>query len=171
MTSSNVALDSMLTGLPQNPPDFVVARCSALLAGDQPMFVDATHESGADIPGTRYTFIAITDAAICYLRAENDCDRWSQERIDFLSRPALLVPTTLIAWRRPLTCVTEIGLGGDPWQWLRQDESGWAPPCYVLTMGQDTVQIPLSGSRNSREAPNPTPVITRLTAIWQASLP
>jgi len=170
MTDVNGAVEMLMAaGLPCTPPHVLVTRWLALLADDDHLYLDVAYESGARVPGTRYAFVAVTDAAVCYLQAEHDDDDWDQQRVSFNPKPQALTPRTLVAWRRPLTLVTEVGLGGDTWQWVGEPEGIWKPPCYALRFGDDAVEIPLRSPHRSRQAPDPTPVIAHLTAAWRAS--
>ncbi len=157
-----------VAGLPCTPPYLLVTRWLALLAGDDHMYLDVAFEAGAKVPGARYTFVAVTDAAVCYLQAEHDDDRWDQQRVEFNPSLEALTPRTLVAWRRPLALVTEVGLGGDMWQWVGAPGE-WTRPSYVLMFSDDAVEIPLPNRYRSLEAPDPTPVIAHLTAAWRAS--
>lgn len=102
----------MAAGLPSRPPHVLVTRWLALLADEDHLYLDVAFESGAGVPGTRYVFVAVTEAAVCYLHAEHDDDVWDQPRVSFNRKSESMTPRTLVAWRRPLTLVTEVGLGG-----------------------------------------------------------
>lgn len=158
----------MAAGLPCRPPLVLVTRWLALLAGEDHLYLDVAFESGAGVPGTRYAFVAVTDAAVCYLHAEHDDDVWDHRRVSFNRKPQSMTPRTLVAWRRPLALVTEVGLGGDIWHWVDVASTG-DPPVYVLQFGQDAIEIPLRSPRRSRRAPDPTPVIALVTAAWRSA--
>lgn len=169
MTELSAAVEMLkAAGLPCTPPHLLVTRWLALLADDDHLYLDVAYESGAKVPGTRYAFVAVTDAAFCYLKAEHDDDDWDQERVNFTPRPHTLTPRTLVAWRRPLALVTEVALGGDIWQWVGQADDTRKRSSYVIKFGVDGVEIPLRSQHRLREAPDPTPVIAHLTAMWRA---
>jgi len=160
-------------GLPRTPPHVIVTRWLALLAGDQPIFLDVAHHSGKDVPGASYTFVAVTDATVCYLHAEHDDQFWEHEQRVFSPRREDVAVRALVAWRRPLTQVTEIGIGGDDWQWLPQPDgtSARSSTSYVLRFGGDSIDIPLRNPHRPSEAPTPdaAPVIGRVTEAWKTS--
>jgi len=158
----------MAAGLPSRPPHVLVTRWLALLADEDHLYLDVAFESGAGVPGTRYVFVAVTEAAVCYLHAEHDDDVWDQPRVSFNRKSESMTPRTLVAWRRPLTLVTEVGLGGDTWHWVDIASTG-DPPVYALKFGQDAIEIPLRSPRRSRRAPDPAPVIALLTAAWRSA--
>lgn len=158
----------MAAGLPSSPPHVLVTRWLALLADEDHLYLDVAFESGAGVPGTRYVFVAVTEAAVCYLHAEHDDDVWDQPRVSFNRKSESMTPRTLVAWRRPLTLVTEVGLGGDTWHWVDIASTG-DPPVCALKFGQDAIEIPLRSPRRSRRAPDPAPVIALLTAAWRSA--
>ncbi|WP_385897696.1 hypothetical protein [Tessaracoccus sp. O5.2] len=158
----------MAAGLPSRPPHVLVTRWLALLADEDHLYLDVAFESGAGVPGTRYVFVAVTEAAVCYLHAEHDDDVWDQPRVSFNRKSESMTPRTLVAWRRPLTLVTEVGMGGDTWHWVDIASTG-DPPVYALKFGQDAIEIPLRSPRRSRRAPDPAPVIALLTAAWRSA--
>jgi hypothetical protein len=160
-------------GLYATPPHVLLTRWLALLASEEPTFVDAMRESGATVPGTRYTFVAVTDTAVCYLSAENDDEFWEHDRAFLSKRPEHVIPRTLVAWRRPLAQVTEVALGGDPWQWLPASDDAESPMgFYVLTLGTDSIDIPLQDGRRRRDsAPDPSSALDQLTATWRHAWP
>lgn len=157
-------------GLPYTPPHVLVTRWMALLAGDEHRYLDAAYESGAKVPGTRYTFLAITDTTVCYLQAEHGDDSWEHDRVIFNPQVGRLTPRKLVAWRRPLAHITEVSVGGHAQQWQPSPPgSGWSPT-YVLKFGSDAIEIPLNSPYRSTAAPDPAPVIVRVTAAWQAGV-
>lgn len=169
MIDADSAAEVLLAaGLPCRPPHVLVTRWLALLADDAHLYLDVAFESGAGVPGTRYVFVAVTDAAVCYLQAEHDDDVWDHQRVSFNRKPQSMTPRTLVAWRRPLALVTEVGLGGDTWPWVDAAGTG-DPPVYALKFGQDAIEIPLRSPRRSRRAPDPTPVIALVTAAWRSA--
>jgi hypothetical protein len=105
-------------GLQSTPPHVLLTRWLALLGGENPTFLDAVRESDATVPGTRYTFLAVTETSVCYLKAEHDDEFWEHDRVFVNETPERVTPRTLVAWRRPLARVIEVWLAGDPWQWL-----------------------------------------------------
>ena len=137
----------MAAGLPCRPPHVLVTSWLALLAGDDHLYLDVAFESGAGVPGTRYGFVAVTDAAVCYLQAEHDDEGWDHQRVSIKRKPQSMTPRMLVAWRRPLALVTEVGLGGDTWHWVAEATGG--PPVYALKFGEDAIEYP---------AAEPTPV-------------
>ena len=159
-------------GLQNTPPHVLLTRWLALLGGEKPTFLDAVRESNATVPGTRYTFLAVTETSVCYLKAEHDDEFWEHDRVFVNETPERVTPRTLVAWRRPLARVIEVGLAGDPWQWLPPRSSEVEPSIgsYVLTFGKDSVDIPIQGRRWGH-APNPSSVITKLTGVWRGALP
>lgn len=163
-----MALDE--AGVDATPPISLLTRWLALLASEDPIFFDAVHESGKAVPGTRYTFLAVTESSVCYLNAEHDDEFWEygSDRIFTGEREKQLIPRTLIAWRRPLGSVTEIGLGGNPWNWIPRasGESELEATLYALHFGAESVEMPLP-SRRRRTLPDVSPVISRLTTLWR----
>lgn len=161
------AAELRAAGLPYTPPHVLVTRWLALLAGDEHLYLDAAYDSGDKVPGTRYTFLAVTDTTVCYLQAEHDDDSWDHERVAFYQRPEHLIPRTLIAWRRPLTRITEVSLGGDVWKWQpTAQDSRWSRS-YVLRFGTDAIDIPLQSPHRSSPAPDAATVIARVTQAWR----
>jgi hypothetical protein len=158
-------------GLRSTPPHVLLTRWLALLSGEQPTFLDAVRESDTNVPGTRYAFLAVTETSVCYLKAEHDDQFWEHDRVFINDTLERITPRTLVAWRRPLALVTEVGLGGDPWEWLPggSDEVEASIGSYVLKFGSDSVDIPLQGRRRRCDAPNPSSVITRLTDVWRGA--
>jgi hypothetical protein len=172
MDLEEAAASLRAVGLRSTPPHTLLTRWLALLGREEPTFLDAVRESDTSVPGTRYTFLAVTQTSVCYLKAEHDDEFWEHDRAFLSETLERVTPKTLVAWRRPLGGVTEVGLGGEPWQWLPPG-SGEAEPgvaSYVLTFGGDSVDIPLQGRRRRWEdAPNPSSVITKLTAVWRGT--
>jgi hypothetical protein len=157
-------------GLSRTPPLVLVTRWDALLAGDTPVFEDAAHDAGSAIPGTRFTFVAVTDTAICYLCAEHDDEWWAHD--PHVARPdsGHVTPRSLTTWRRPLSAVSEIALGGDVWQWLPPPPGSASPPArsYTVTVAGDSIDLPLPARyRNIAAPPDPQPAITQLTQTWE----
>lgn len=167
----SVASSLMSAGLPLSPPQVLVTRWLALLGGEDPLYLDVAYQGGPDVPGTRYVFVAVTETAVCYLRAEHESDRWDQEHINFRQLSDLVIPRTVEAWRRPLTNITEIGLGGEVWDWVATTDGEWGPPRYRLAFGNEAIQIPLPGHHRTRPAPDPTPVVAHVTSTWRTTLP
>lgn len=157
----------MAAGLPVTPPHVLVTRWLALLVDDNHRYLDVLHESGPQVGGTRYTFVAVTDTAVCYLKAEHENEGWDQQRIDVLEQSQLLTPKKLVAWRRPLTSIVEVSLGGDKSLWVPAADGNWESPCYELNFRGDSLEIPLQSPHRSRKAPNPIPVIVDLNAAWR----
>ena len=153
-------------GLPHTPPINLLTRWGALLAEEEELFLDAAWDSGEDVPGSRYTFLAITAGAICYLQAEHDDPWWSFDSMRPDAAPGRSDPRSLVSWRRPLTAVSKVSLGGDPFTWLPPTHEG-APaptPVYVLHLDGDVVQLPLVG-RWRESTPDPLRVIHILTSL------
>lgn len=169
MSEVDAAVDVLrAAGLPYTPPHVLVTRWIALLAGDEHRYLDVAYESGAKVPGTRYTFLAVTDTTVCYLQAEHDDDSWEHDRVIFNPRAENLTPRTVIAWRRPLAHIAEVSVEGDAQQWQPSPHgSGWSPS-YVLKFCSDSVEIPLHSPHRSIPAPDPMPVIARVTEAWRA---
>lgn len=167
----SVAASLLRCGLPRTPPLVLVTRWTALLAGEAALFQDAAWEAGSAVPGSRYTFVACTDTGLCYLCAEHDDEFWSQDQPVWEPGPEFITPRNLIAWRRPLSVVSEVGLAGDPWQWLPlAPERVPAPvPRYLLRVAGDKVELPLNPPHRSGGVPDPRPVIDRLAAVWARS--
>lgn len=152
-------------GLTTTPPEVLVTRWLALLAGEQPLYLDAVNESGRELPGTRYTFVAVTSSSICYLWAEHDDPFWSHDATLRDTSAGHITPRAICAWKRPLGKVLEIGLGGDAWQWLPAT-NGSMTPVYAFRVGDDTLEIPLRGRHRGGDPPDPTAAITRITEAW-----
>lgn len=165
-----LASDLLARGLQRTPPVVLVTRWQALLAGDAPRFLDASVHAGSDVPGTRYTFFAATDNAICYLRAEHADEFWSDDRTQPVIPRDHVEPRTFAAWRRPLSAVAEIGLGGDPWDWVPPaGQPSWtATPTYTLMVGSDVVMVPLPNPWREGDAPDAGIVVELLRAHWRA---
>ncbi|MHB1801245.1 MAG: hypothetical protein ACYCU5_06200 [Actinomycetes bacterium] len=155
-------------GLSRTPPLVLLTRWRALLAGEDPLFEDAGHEAGDGVPGTRYTFVAVTNTAVCYLLAEHDDDWWAYDPHISTPNPGHITPRSLTTWRRPLSAVSEITLGGDVWQWLPPAHGGVPSPTpsYIVTIAGDTIDLPLPARHRRASPPDPQPAITQLTQVW-----
>lgn len=160
--------DSLRALVQRTPPIVVLTRWQLLLGDETVRFSDAALEAGTDVSGTKYTFIAMTDSALCYLVAEHDDELWAYDPDE---RPAWAVPRSIIAWRRPLHRIQSIGLSDDPRDWLpNRDRLAAENPRIVLTFDDDsTIQLPLtSGYRAGAVPPDPASVITRISSVWGA---
>lgn len=146
-------------------PDVLVTRWLALLAGEQPLYVDAVNESAHELSGTRYTFVAVTPSSICYLCAEHDDPSWSQDAMWRDTSAGHITPRAICAWKRPLGEVMEIGLGGDVWQWLPATD-GSTTPMYSVHVGDATLEIPLPARHRRGDPPEPGAAITRIIEAW-----
>ncbi len=151
-------------GLTTTPPEVLVTRWMALLAGEQSLYLDAANESGRDVPGTRYTFVAVTRSSICYLSAEHDDPFWSHDAMFRDTSAGPITPRNICAWKRPLARVLEIGLGADAWTWL--PATGSPTPVYELRVGDATVEIPLRSRHRHRDPQDPAAAITHITEAW-----
>lgn len=151
----------------RTPPMELLTRWQLLLGEDRIDYLDAALDTGTSVPGTRYTFLAITDVAVCYLVAESDDEYWEHDPHGFHSG-RLRPPLT--AWRRPLTAVTEIGLTEDSRDWWPDEiQSRAQRPAIRLLVGGDALQIPLYSRRMNQPQPDVAQIIARLTKVWRTS--
>jgi len=171
---STIAGELLAAGLVHKPPGVLVTRWGALLSGETPIYLDAAHDSGQAVPGARYTFIAVTDTAVCYLMAEHDDPFWGHDPHIVDNSAERITPRSLVAWRRPATAISEIWLAGDAWQWM-PGQDGSMPPIahYSLRFGDDEVLLPLPCRFRASDVPvpDPAPAIARVTDAWRALRP
>jgi hypothetical protein len=146
-------------GLERTPPIVLLTRWRALLVGEDTVFLDAAYDAGPAVPGTRFEFVAVSATAVCYLRAEHDDEYWGQFQHE--TNPPLqhVTPRTITTWRRPLTSVSEVALGGDPWHWMPppKGRADTLVPIFRLTVGTDSIEVPLAAPKRRGTVPTPAP--------------
>lgn len=165
------------TGLSRTPHEVLITRWAALLAGESPIFEDASIDRPRDARGSYYTFLAVTETSVCFLHATHQDDYWEHSPRGRMSpNPQEISPGTLVAWRRPLSRVSEISLGGDDWSWLADqrvtDKAVVQPPTYTLTFDNgETVELPLGSHTRAhgKQPPLAQPVVEMLAKRWRAS--
>lgn len=155
-------------GVHRTPPLILLTRWQALVGDDEPMYFDAAHESGQDVPGSRYSFVAATDGALCYLSADHDDDMWEYDR-QVSRMSGEITPRSMVAWCRPISAVTEIALAGSPWDWLADEAVTRAVrPVYRLRVAGDDVELPLPSKHRQGIGPDPASVLARVRECWRA---
>lgn len=154
-------------GLYRTPPAVLLTRWQALVGEDEVIFFDAALEAGADVAGSRYTFVALTDVAVCRLVAEHHDEAWEHDR--HMGRSAdEITPRSVDAWRRPIRAVSEIGLGGVAWDWLPVDDGSRATyPAIRLVLGDVELELPLR-VRHRQRPPDVAPVLAHLRGLWDS---
>ncbi|HEX3829464.1 MAG TPA: hypothetical protein VHV82_19550 [Sporichthyaceae bacterium] len=146
-------------------PSVLLTRWQVLVGDDDVLFLDAARDSGQQVAGTRYTFVAVTDRAMCYLMAEHDDQMWNGDAGPFRAAD-WATPRDLIAWRRPLQEVTELHLGGTSQDWCPNQHGTGAHRAVVRLVGRDLeLQLPLP-SRAGRHSPDIAPVLALLREAW-----
>ncbi len=137
-------------GLLRTPPVVLLTRWHLLVGDDELSFFDVAHNSGEDVPGARYTFVGISESAICYLDARHEDDMWQYDPYASQLSHEDISSRALVAWRRPLSAVTEIALGGSPGAWMANEAAPRAQtPVIVLRVETATSNCPSRQSTNN----------------------
>lgn len=163
--------DVRARGVHRTPPLVLLTRLHVLLSGEGHVYFDAVVDAGDHVPGTSYSFVAVTPSSICFLTADHADDDWRQDEWQGRTE-AEIKPRMLIAWRRPLAAVVEVGLGGTVWDWLPNEgrSSVHAPAITLHFSSSDLVALPLERRRGTpSQAPDPTPVLALLRDVWTSA--
>lgn len=113
--------------------------------------------------------MAVTESAVCYSHAEHEDQYWDYDRNTLGARVEDLSPRALVAWRRPLSQVTEVSLGDDVRQWLPRpgDDELSLTISYALKFGDESIEVPLRNKYRHNAPPNPDVVVARISDAWR----